>query len=120
MEAARRPERLYFRLACRLFGRARLDRRRADRRLLARSQQAILISAIFTAAQGIYGGWNWRAVVATLLGCFFAWIGLIIPIFVRFIDYAWFVGFGVAFVVHWGLMKAFPPEAVLRRREVTE
>jgi len=24
-------------------------------------------------------------------------------------DYAWFVGFGVAFVVHWGLMKALPP-----------
>src|SRR6202035_1772731 len=25
-------------------------------------------------------GWNWRAVVATLAGCFFAWGGLVIPV----------------------------------------
>ncbi len=24
-------------------------------------------------------------------------------------DYAWFVGFGVAFFVHWALMAAMPP-----------
>ncbi|MGB7069672.1 MAG: NCS1 family nucleobase:cation symporter-1 [Pyrinomonadaceae bacterium] len=53
--------------------------------------------------RGEYGGWNWRAVAATLLGCFFAWIGLIIPMFRPLYDYAWFVGFGVAFFVHWGL-----------------
>ncbi len=62
---------------------------------------------------GEYAGWNWRAVVATLLGCFFAWIGLIIPTLRPLYDYAWFVGFGVAFVVHWGLMKFSPP----RRRD---
>src|SRR5205085_2737150 len=28
---------------------------------------------------GIYSGWRWRAVVATLLGCALAWGGLIIP-----------------------------------------
>jgi NCS1 family nucleobase:cation symporter-1 len=56
-------------------------------------------------SDGIYGGWNWRAIVATLLGCFFAWIGLIIPTLSVLYDYAWFVGFGVAFVVHWALMK---------------
>src|SRR5205809_3171140 len=55
---------------------------------------------------GAYSGWNWRAVVATLLGCFFAWIGLIIPMFRPLYDYGWFVGFGVAFVVHWVLMTA--------------
>src|SRR5690606_28021348 len=27
-------------------------------------------------SDGEYAGWNWRAVLATLLGCFFAWIGL--------------------------------------------
>jgi len=59
--------------------------------------------------QGSYSGWNWRAVVATLLGCFFAWIGLIIPMFRPLYDYAWFVGFGVAFLVHWGLMTIAPP-----------
>ncbi len=59
--------------------------------------------------RGEYSGWNWRAVAATLLGCFFAWIGLIIPILRPLYDYAWFVGFGIAFAVHWGSMAAFPP-----------
>jgi NCS1 family nucleobase:cation symporter-1 len=59
--------------------------------------------------RGVYSGWNWRAVAATLLGCFFAWIGLIIPILRPLYDYAWFVGFGVAFFVHWALMTALPP-----------
>ncbi len=59
--------------------------------------------------RGEYGGWNWRAVAATLLGCFFAWIGLIIPTLRVLYDYAWFVGFGVAFFVHWALMRFFPP-----------
>ncbi len=57
---------------------------------------------------GEYRGWNWRAVIATLLGCFFAWIGLIIPSLRVLYDYAWFVGFGVSFAVHLALMKAFP------------
>jgi nucleobase:cation symporter-1, NCS1 family len=55
-------------------------------------------------------GWNWRAIIATLLGCFFAWIGLIISILRPLYDYAWFVGFGVSFFVHWALMKWFPPK----------
>ncbi len=59
--------------------------------------------------RGKYGGWNWRAIIATVLGCFFAWIGLIIPSLRTLYDYAWFVGFGVAFIVHWALMKAVPP-----------
>jgi NCS1 family nucleobase:cation symporter-1 len=63
-------------------------------------------------SNGIYRGWNWRAIVATLLGCFFAWIGLIIPIFRPLYDYAWFVGFGVSFATHFALMKMFPPGTV--------
>ena len=59
--------------------------------------------------RGLYKGWNWRAVVATVSGCFFAWIGLIISELRPLYDYGWFVGFGVAFFVHWGLMKAIPP-----------
>jgi len=62
-------------------------------------------------SKGTYGGWNWRAVAATLLGCFFAWIGLIIPVFRPLYDYGWFVGFGVAFIVHWALMAAMPPHS---------
>ena len=59
--------------------------------------------------KGLYAGWNWRAVIATLLGCFFAWIGLIIPSLRALYDYAWFVGFGVAFFAHWALMAVVPP-----------
>jgi NCS1 family nucleobase:cation symporter-1 len=57
------------------------------------------------------GGWNWRAVAATLAGCFFAWIGLIVPTLRPLYDYAWFVGFGAAFAVHFALMKLAPPQA---------
>jgi NCS1 family nucleobase:cation symporter-1 len=65
---------------------------------------------------GAYSGWNWRAVAATLLGCFFAWIGLIIPSLRTLYDYAWFVGFGVAFVGHWALMAAIPPREISTQR----
>jgi NCS1 family nucleobase:cation symporter-1 len=50
-------------------------------------------------------GWNWRAVVATVAGCALAWGGLVIPALKPLYDYAWFVGFGTAFVVHLALMR---------------
>ncbi len=52
------------------------------------------------------GGWNWRAVVATLIGCGLAWIGLVVPSLRPLYDYAWFVGFGAAAITHLLLMKA--------------
>jgi NCS1 family nucleobase:cation symporter-1 len=64
--------------------------------------------------QGSYtytSGWNWRAVAATLLGCGFAWIGLVVPALRPLYNYGWFVGFGVSFITHWALMKFFPPQA---------
>lgn len=67
--------------------------------------------------KGEYAGWNWRAIVATLLGCFFAWIGLIVEPLKILYDYAWFVGFGVSFVVHWFLMKYFPVNEILVANE---
>jgi NCS1 family nucleobase:cation symporter-1 len=66
--------------------------------------------------QGAYtynGGWNWRAVVATLAGCTLAWIGLVVPALRPLYDYAWFVGFGTAAIVHGLLMKAVPPAPAL-------
>ena len=51
-------------------------------------------------------GWNWRAIVATLIGCGLAWIGLIVPALRPLYDYAWFVGFGAAFLTHLLLMRA--------------
>jgi NCS1 family nucleobase:cation symporter-1 len=62
--------------------------------------------------RGVYtytSGWNWRAVAATLLGCLFAWVGLLVPLLRPLYDYAWFVGFGVAFAAHYGLTKLAPP-----------
>ncbi len=52
------------------------------------------------------GGWNRRAVAATLLGCLCAWIGLVIPALRPLFNYAWFVGFGVAGIAYYGLMAA--------------
>jgi NCS1 family nucleobase:cation symporter-1 len=65
--------------------------------------------------QGAYtykAGWNWRAVAATLAGCFFAWIGLVVPSMKGLYDYAGFVGFGVAFAIYFILMKLSRPEIV--------
>jgi len=65
--------------------------------------------------RGVYtyaGGWNWRAVIATLIGCALAWIGLVVPPLRPLYDYAWFVGFGAAAVTHLLLMKGMPPQAV--------
>ena len=56
-------------------------------------------------------GWNWRAVVATLIGCALAWIGLVVPALRPLYDYAWFVGFGASGLVHLLLMKLLPPRA---------
>jgi NCS1 family nucleobase:cation symporter-1 len=59
------------------------------------------------------GGWNWRAVAATLAGCAVAWIGLVVPALRPVYDYAWFVGFAAAGLVHWALMKALPPPSMV-------
>jgi len=52
---------------------------------------------------GVYryrAGWNPSAVAATLLGCAMAWGGLVVPALKPLYDYAWFVGFGVAFATY--------------------
>ena len=55
--------------------------------------------------EGAYGGWNWRAVAATLGGCALAWGGLVVPALKPLYSYAWFVGFAVAFALHALLMR---------------
>ncbi len=55
------------------------------------------------------GGWNWRAVAATLVGCGLAWIGLVVPALRLLYDYAWFVGFGSSALLYLLLMKALAP-----------
>ncbi|MGZ6989000.1 MAG: cytosine permease [Thermoanaerobaculia bacterium] len=53
---------------------------------------------------GVYGGWNPAAVVATFGGCVLAWGGLVIPILKPLYDYAWFVGFFVSGGLYVALM----------------
>src|SRR6202158_2900144 len=52
-------------------------------------------------------GWNWRAVIATLLGCALAWsgpilgwFGVVAPLLNKLYSYAWFVGFGAAALMY--------------------
>jgi NCS1 family nucleobase:cation symporter-1 len=49
---------------------------------------------------GVYryaGGWNPKAVIATIFGCALAWLGLFVPQLSALTDYGWFVGaFGAA------------------------
>ena len=70
------------------------------------------------------GGWNWRAVVALVVGGLLAVGGAytaegvegpfpvdgLIPIFQGLYDYSWVVGLVVAFVLYWALNKFFPAE----------
>ncbi|GAC1587909.1 MAG: NCS1 family nucleobase:cation symporter-1 [Polyangiales bacterium] len=50
-------------------------------------------------------GTNWVAVIATAVGCLFAWGGLLYRPLRPLFDYAWFVGFGVAAVVYLSGMR---------------
>ena len=63
------------------------------------------------------GGWNWRATIATLIGCAFAWIGLVVPALRPLYDYAWFIGFGAAAFRFVG-SRHTKPKSVLRVRPV--
>ena len=81
----------------------------ADYWLVRRKQ---LVLADLYKVRGVYtymGGWNWRAIIATLLGCGLAWGGLVIPALKPLYDYAWFVGFIVSGVTHFVLMKVAVP-----------
>ena len=55
------------------------------------------------------GGWNFRAVAATLLGCALAWGGLVYPPLKPLYDYGWFVGLAASGASYYILMRVFPP-----------
>ena len=64
--------------------------------------------------KGVYtynGGWNWRAVIATLVGCALAWIGLVVSALSDLYAYGWFVGFAAAAITYLVLTKLAPPQA---------
>jgi nucleobase:cation symporter-1, NCS1 family len=51
------------------------------------------------------GGFNIRAIAALAAGIAVALVGLVVPQLRVLYDYAWFVGFGVSFVVHCSLSR---------------
>jgi nucleobase:cation symporter-1, NCS1 family len=57
---------------------------------------------------GLYGRWNWKAMISLAAGVGAALIGLVVPVLRILYDYAWFVGFGVAFVLYMVLMRGTP------------
>lgn len=60
-------------------------------------------------------GWNMKAVIATVLGCIAAWIGLIIPALRHLYDYAWFIGLGVSGLIYYLLMQSEKPAVDLSK-----
>lgn len=53
-------------------------------------------------------GWNFKAVIATIVGCAAAWVGAFVPSLQIFYDYAWFVGLAVSGSIYYALMKLSP------------
>jgi NCS1 family nucleobase:cation symporter-1 len=65
-------------------------------------------------SEGAYryrSGWNWPAVIATLVGSGLALAGWFVPAMKPVYDYAWFVGFGVAFGLYVLMMRGRGPAA---------
>ncbi len=50
-------------------------------------------------------GFNLKAIYALIAGVFVALIGLMVPSLRFLYDYAWFIGFGVSFIVYFLIMK---------------
>jgi len=66
-------------------------------------------------ADGAYryrNGWNWKAVLATAVGCGLAWIGLVFEPLAPLYSYAWFVGFFAAGFLYWALSARARPVAL--------
>ncbi len=77
----------------------------ADYWLVRRTQLALEDLYLSDGRYRYKAGFNPAAVIATLAGCALAWAGLLYPPLKPFYDYAWFVGFGVAFGLYAALMR---------------
>jgi nucleobase:cation symporter-1, NCS1 family len=71
-------------------------------------RRARLALADLYSSHGIYGRWNPRALAALGGGIVVALIGLLVPRLRVLYDYAWFVGFAVAFLGYAALMRRTP------------
>jgi NCS1 family nucleobase:cation symporter-1 len=77
----------------------------ADYWLVRRTR--LSLADLYTAG-GAYRQWNPAAMVALVTGVAAALVGLVVPALRPLYDYAWFVGFGVAFAVYATLMRGTP------------
>jgi NCS1 family nucleobase:cation symporter-1 len=71
-------------------------------------RRTILLVEDLYLSRGFYefsSGINWQAMAALVAGAGLAFIGLVVPSLRVLYDYAWFVGFGMSFVVYWILMR---------------
>jgi nucleobase:cation symporter-1, NCS1 family len=69
-------------------------------------RKKILIPQDLYRRGGVYEfsrGINWKAILALAAGSAVAFVGLVYAPLRALYDYAWFVGFGVSFVVYWAL-----------------
>jgi NCS1 family nucleobase:cation symporter-1 len=62
-------------------------------------------------SDGVYRGWNLRAIAATAIGCALAWGGFVVPALRPLYDYAWFVGFFASGAAHLALASRQTPIA---------
>jgi NCS1 family nucleobase:cation symporter-1 len=70
-------------------------------------RRALLVDDLYL-RDGAYeysGGFNWSAMAALAVGAGTALVGLVVPALRTLYDYSWFVGFAVAFVTYYGLMR---------------
>jgi NCS1 family nucleobase:cation symporter-1 len=82
----------------------------ADYWLVRKKELALEDLYLVNGAYRYRAGWNWKAVVATVVGCVLAWIGLVVKPLAPLYSYAWFVGFLAAGFLYWGLSAAGAPE----------
>jgi NCS1 family nucleobase:cation symporter-1 len=81
-------------------------------------RKTILITEDLYRRGGLYeysNGVNWKAVLALAAGCAVAFVGLVYAPVRALYDYAWFVGFGVSFVVYATLTARRQPIAASKR-----
>jgi NCS1 family nucleobase:cation symporter-1 len=81
----------------------------ADYWLVRRTRLRLEDLYLPTGAYRYAGGWNFRAVVATIAGCALAWGGLVVPALKPLYSYAWFVGFFAAGLLYWILSALSGP-----------
>src|SRR5437660_4836380 len=85
----------------------------ADYWIVRRQKLALEDLYLPNGAYSYRGGWNWRAVAATLFGCALAWGGLLIPPLAPLVDYGWFVGVLCGALLYVGLSRQARPAVQL-------